>query len=249
MFVAVADGEGRCFYIPLAADIAESVRAGDRVRVGIEVAPWLKPADSVIARAALGNSGVYDPARHQRALENLVPRNHEPGQPTAAERVQANLRRLERLERYRLVTRLPDGKWRIPQDLVEQLRGREKTHPQHRIHFAKVPAIPREPTREAAQEPDAERMKLGRQLAEKANMTFHPNPPTFAGRLIPCPLSASPPAAGQAYVQIVDEGNRRFTLIPKPVDAERLLGRIVSLSRDREQRLVVRLGPDLGLSR
>src|SRR5207244_12912592 len=68
----------------------------------------------------------YDPIRHQRALEGLHRSPARDGQPAPAERVAANVRRLERLARYRLAARLPDGRWRIPADLLSQ-RSEEHT--------------------------------------------------------------------------------------------------------------------------
>jgi hypothetical protein len=55
------------------------------------------------------------------------------GQPSPAELVSANVRRLDRLERYGLAARLSGGQWRVRTDLVSQLEARERTHPRHRI--------------------------------------------------------------------------------------------------------------------
>jgi hypothetical protein len=52
--------------------------------------------------------------------------------------VRANVRRLERLERYGLVARLPAGQWRVRADLVSQLEAREHTHPRHRIAIERL---------------------------------------------------------------------------------------------------------------
>jgi hypothetical protein len=52
--------------------------------------------------------------------------------------LEVNLRRLERLAQYNLVTRLPDGDWNVPVNLVETLRQREITHPQHRIEIERL---------------------------------------------------------------------------------------------------------------
>jgi len=98
------------------------------------------------------NGSTYDPVRHQRALEGLRPSRAGDGQPTPAERVAANVRRLERLARYRLATRLPDGRWQIPADLLSQLEERERTHPQHRLRFEKLGGPTREPGRPRAQD-------------------------------------------------------------------------------------------------
>jgi hypothetical protein len=48
-------------------------------------------------------------------------------------------------------------------------------------------------------------------------------------------------------VRIVDYRTGQFTLVAKPVDAERLHGRMVHLTRDRERGLSLRV--DRGISR
>jgi Protein of unknown function (DUF3363) len=241
MFAAVATATGPAYYVRLAPEVADSLRPGEAVRVGVDVEAWLKPADRIIARVAQENGGIYDPTRHQRALENLNRQGREGGQPSPAERIEANLRRLERLARYRLATRLPDGRWQIPGDLVGQLEAREKSHPQHRIRFERASVPPREAAREQARDPARERAALCQRLAKELGLAYVNDPPTFTGRMVPC----APTVAGHEYVRIVDERNQRFTVIAKPPEAERLLGRVVSLSRDREQRLLIRLGPEL----
>jgi len=44
-----------------------------------------------------------------------------------------NLRRLERLERFKIVSRRPDGTWLVPPNLLAILRDRERTHPRLRV--------------------------------------------------------------------------------------------------------------------
>src|SRR5450432_299019 len=135
MFAAVKTDTGRAYYVPLAPEIADSLQIGEAVRLGVGVEQWLKPADRIIARFAQENDGIYDPTRHQRGLENLGWQDQNAGQPSPAERVEANVRRLERLARYYLATELPDGRWQIPGDLLADRKAREKSHPQHRLHF------------------------------------------------------------------------------------------------------------------
>jgi hypothetical protein len=36
------------------------------------------------------------------------------------------------------VSRLADGRWRVPSDLVAQLEAGEKSHPQHRLRIQPV---------------------------------------------------------------------------------------------------------------
>jgi hypothetical protein len=97
MFAAIRTDSGQGHYLRLPPPIAEKLQQGDVVRVGFEGEPWLKPADRIIARFAQENGGTYDPIRHQRALEGLPRSPAGNGQPTPAERVVANIRRLERL--------------------------------------------------------------------------------------------------------------------------------------------------------
>jgi hypothetical protein len=52
--------------------------------------------------------------------------------------LEVNVRRLKRLERYKLVERVSDRCWKVPPNLVELLRDRERTHPQHRIEIERL---------------------------------------------------------------------------------------------------------------
>ena len=74
---------------------------------------------------------------HERELSVRGGRNVT-GQPSPADLVRANVRRLDRLERYGLVARLPAGKWRVRAVLVSQLEARESSHPRHRIDVERL---------------------------------------------------------------------------------------------------------------
>jgi type IV secretory pathway VirD2 relaxase len=243
MFAAIKTADGRALYLRLPPALAEGLQERDVVRVGFEGEPWLKPADRIVARFAQENGGVYDPVRHQRALEAL----HRPAaggdQPTWAERVTANVRRLERLARYRLVARLPDGRWQVPADLVAQLEARERTHPQHRLRLEKAVSPAREPVRQPAHAVDAERDALARALAKDLGLRYVSEPPAFKGRVAAC----TPTASGREYLRIVDYRTGQFTLIQKSPGAERLLGRTVHLTRDRDRGISLQV--DRGISR
>ena len=165
------------------------------------------------------------------------------GQPTPAERVAANVRRLERLARYRLATRLPDGRWQIPADLLSQLEDRERTHPQHRLRFEKLGGPTREPVRPRAQDVASELDALGRALSKELGLVYVAEPAVFQGRVI----LGAPTPSGREYVRIVDYRTGQFTLIAKPPGAERLDGRTVQLTRDRERGLSLQI--DRGISR
>ena len=203
----------------------------------------MKPADRIVSQFAQKNSGIYDPVRHERELEGRRQARSGDRQPTPAERVRANVRRLERLERYRLAKRLADGRWQIPADLLSQLESRERTHPQQRIRFDKIGGPAREPARLRAPDVASEREALGRALSKQLGLAYVAEPPSFRGHVMAC----APTPSGREYVQIVDYRTGQFTLIPKTPEAERAAGRTVQLSRDREGRLSLQL--DRGISR
>ena len=99
---------------------------------------WAKSTDRIIAQYAQQNQGIYDPVLHQRSLEALGGRRRRNVVASPAELTVANVRRLERLERYGLVERLPNGRWKVPADLVAQLEARERSHPRLRIQVDRV---------------------------------------------------------------------------------------------------------------
>ena len=256
MFAAIQTPGGDSFYVRLAPNIAEPLREGDSVRVGFGAERWLKPADRIVARFAEENGGVYDPTRHQRALETLQRSEIPVGGPTPAERVTANVRRLERLERFQLVARLPDGRWQIRLDLVSQLEDRERTHPQPRMSVERIgperPAPQQEksvpPARPSPARPNLpdlakERAALGQALAKRESETYVSEPTKFWGWAVDVVTTQS----GREYARVVNYARGEFTLIPKPPEWERLEGHTVNLALNREQKLVIQL--DRGLSR
>src|SRR5262245_15648820 len=73
--------------------------------------------DQTIARLADANDGLYDPERHRTELARANAANSEA-------LVEAHVRRLEALRRGgRHVERLPDGRWRVPNDYLERARA------------------------------------------------------------------------------------------------------------------------------
>jgi hypothetical protein len=245
LFAAVKTAARQGYHVRLSSQAAGMLQEKDAVRLGVEVEPWVKPADRIVSQFAQKNGGIYDPVRHQRELEGLRQAPSGDRQPTPAERVTANVRRLERLERYRLAKRLADGRWQIPADLLSQLESREKTHPQQRIRFDKIGGPAPEPVRPRVPNVAWEREALGRALGRQLGLAYVADPPAFRGRVTAC----APTPSGREYVQIVDDRTGQFTLIPKTPDAEhaRVHGRTVHLSRDREGRLSIQL--DRGISR
>jgi type IV secretory pathway VirD2 relaxase len=132
LFAAVETAGGEIHYLKLDQQAAVLLKIGDVARVIPEAEPWVKATDRVVSQMAQANDGIYDPTRHLAQLERLAARN---GVPSPADLVAGNTRRLERLQRYGLVTRLPDGRWKVSADLVQQLESRERTHPRQRLRI------------------------------------------------------------------------------------------------------------------
>jgi type IV secretory pathway VirD2 relaxase len=283
-YAVVETPRGDTAYVRLDAASSEAITEGAIVRVAVEKQSWAKPMDRVLEQVARENAGIYDPRAHLAALKRqplLVG-----GKPAPAEAVvDANLRRLARLERYRLVTRLDDGRWRVPTDLVQSLKTREVTHPRRlvraeavapplaqqvsvrapcwldsqdraaprapyglgaqlgtaieaRARFLAGIGIPREPREERVQALEQlERADLGRQLAARHGVSALPAPAHgMRGRLLEC--GQSPGGTPLAYV--LDQANRRLTVVPLPPNATALIGRAVSIGRGANGRLEIR---------
>ncbi len=243
MFAAIKMASGQGYYLPLPPKVAENLQERDAVRVGVEVERWVKPADGIVSQFAQKNGGIYDSDRHQRELEGLRRASSGDGQPTPAERVAANLRRLDRLARYRLATRLPDGRWQIPGDFLSQLESRERTHPQQRVHFEKVGIQAREPVRPRIPDVASERDALARALSKELRLSYVAEPPAFRGQVTVC----APTPTGREFVRIADHRTGQFTLVAKSPDIARLDGRMARVARDREGRLTLQI--DRGISR
>ena len=128
LFAVVETTTGQIHYVRLEQQAAEFLGDGDIVRISRITESWIKPTDQVLARIAERTGGLYDPLKHLEELEAGESKTAPP-----QDLVDGNVRRLERLERYGLVERLASGCWRVPPDLLQQLKAREATHPRHRL--------------------------------------------------------------------------------------------------------------------
>jgi hypothetical protein len=141
IYAAVQTPAGAAYYVRLRPEVAHELREGEKVRLTSPTEKWVKANDHILVQAATRHAGIYDPAVHQRALETAYRVNRPAMGPAPSDLVAANLRRLERLERYGLVTRLARGCWRIPNDLVAQLEARERTHPRHHVQVERLEPV------------------------------------------------------------------------------------------------------------
>jgi type IV secretory pathway VirD2 relaxase len=237
-YVIVQTPRMEAVYVRLDPTTADTLKEGAAVRLTCEPQRWVKTTDPAIQREAVANGGIYDPTAHLRKLGDMPVavsgRWVEPKEVIAV-----NERRLERLERYKLVTHLPDGRWRVPPDLVAQLEARERSHPQYRLH---VEPLGREAPAQVRGDA-ADRAAVGARLAKELGLAYVESSERFRGRLFACPPSPS----GREYVRVVDFATGRFTLVPKPPEALMLEGRMVSVALDRQRGLSIEV--DRGLSR
>jgi type IV secretory pathway VirD2 relaxase len=140
-FVIVETERQEAHYVRVPLSAREQLRVGERVRVAEVPAKWVTAPDQAIAREAGLHGGIYSATEHERRLR-LKPMVIA-GRPVPPDAIVAvNLRRLERLARHQLVTPMPDGSWKVPSNLLDVLREREKTHPQHRIQIDRLDRTP-----------------------------------------------------------------------------------------------------------
>lgn len=147
MYAVVEDARSQAHYVRIDAATAGPLTEGSIVRVAVQRDTWAKDMDAVLEKVASQNGGIYDPRRHLSTLKArplaIAGRKVEP-----ADVVAANVRRLERLARYRLVSPLSDGRWRVPVDLVAQLKSREVSHPRTRLRIDEIaPDLPAQVSR------------------------------------------------------------------------------------------------------
>ncbi|HEY0870992.1 MAG TPA: DUF3363 domain-containing protein [Acidothermaceae bacterium] len=238
LYAVVEAPKGLPRYLQLPPNVAQTVRVGDKLSIGSAPDRWVKPSDERIVQFAQRNQGVYDPLAHQRALEENRQRAQDVSGPTPAELVAANVRRLERLERYGLVTHLPDSRWGVSPDLIGKLEAREQSHPRHALRVEIQRPVPERAIDVGAND----RRSTGEQLAKQLRMTYVESPERLTGHVVACP----PNAVGREYVQVVDAARGRFTLVPQPPRASELLGRVVTVVADRDRKLSIRMERDLG---
>jgi type IV secretory pathway VirD2 relaxase len=223
-------------YVAMRPEIAAQIRVGETVRIGSVIEKWVKPSDHRIARFAQDHGGIYDPAAHQRALQ-AIRRKEVEGSPSIADLVAANVRRLDRLQRYGLAERVADGRWRVPPDLIAQLETREQSHPRHALRIEVQRSAPDRTVDAEA----IDRRSTGERFAKQLRMTYVDSPERLTGRVVTCP----PNAAGREYVRVMDVQRGRFTLVPKPPRASELEGRVVTVATDRDRKLSIRVEKNL----
>ena len=241
MFAAIKTPEGKGFYVLVRPEAANLLPIGKTARVEFITEPWVKPADRIISRFVQENGGLYDPPRHQRELESLPRTGSSAQKPSPSDRVEANIRRLERLEKYGLARQLNDGRWQVAANLIPELEKREQNHPTRLLRVDPVHPVDRQLPAAPATAREMEVAEIGKVQAQQSGLTYVANPARFRGRLFPCGSAPS----GAEYLRVVDEARRQFTIVPKPPNAERMRGHIVSVSRGPDGKPFLPLGPEI----
>ena len=129
-YIIVENHGGTSWYVDLdkSAD-PDQYRKGQIVSITSEKESWLKKIDHSIAGFAESHGGVYDSRQHLKELPNSTVELSSGGKVDRAAYVATHERRLDRLERFDLVSQMPDGSWRIPSNLVERLQEKDATTP------------------------------------------------------------------------------------------------------------------------
>ena len=127
-YAVVESENGRAHYVRLDDRDFDGLQEGAVVRVDAKAERWLKPMDRALYESARARSGVYDARAHLAELSARGP-SIRGERVDANEIIAANIRRLERLGKFGLATRIDSGRWNIPADFLTQLADRERTHP------------------------------------------------------------------------------------------------------------------------
>jgi len=129
-YIIVESPGGTSWYVDLdkSAD-PDQYRKGRIVSVTSEKESWLKKVDHSIAGFAERHGGVYDSRQHLKELPNSMIELSSGGKVDRAAYLATHERRLERLERFDLVSQMPDGSWRVPSNLVERLQEKDASKP------------------------------------------------------------------------------------------------------------------------
>jgi type IV secretory pathway VirD2 relaxase len=122
MYLVVSGIDGKTYYTALSAyaerHLERGARTGDVVTLRRVDSRPTGAADRNIVDLAERNDGVYDAAKHLAGLDG----KWLPHGATPERYVEAHVLRLMALERRGFVTAEAEGRYRIPPDLIEQLR-------------------------------------------------------------------------------------------------------------------------------
>jgi hypothetical protein len=269
-YAVIETPTGRAYHVALDRRSAETVRAGDIVSLTTKPEVSVRPADREIAEVARARGGVYTPepavvtGSHERRLRELerlgLVTPEAPGRwkvsPSLLEPITE--RQGEAPVRHRLVmhkeplsletqVRHPGPVWldRVKTDsLAPYGFGAElKRAVEHRREtLRRLGVQPDDPNRSGKLR-ELERRGVGREIATRSGQAFVPSiADPFRGR-VQLGDEGSP---GASYALVSD--GQRFVVLRATVALRALQGKMVTVTRDAQGRLLVRPGPgkDIG---
>ncbi len=138
-YFIVEEPSGQVNYISLDKNTnQESFREGDIITIKKEQESWLKKADLSIAEQAKKSGGFYDKEEHFQRLTGDIITLEDGRKVNKRDFVDAHERRIQRLQRYRMVEQMPNGSWRVDPALVERLKDRDKSGPIEQLKASHV---------------------------------------------------------------------------------------------------------------
>ena len=127
--VVLAMGNDTSVKVVLNNQNPDQLKEGDYVRFHVESRPWEKPADSPIADVAKTNRGIYDAGVHRALIDTetvtIEQGNGKSHEVDADEFVDAHLKRLNKQAKHTLVEKLDERRFKIPDDYIEQMQGKQ----------------------------------------------------------------------------------------------------------------------------
>jgi type IV secretory pathway VirD2 relaxase len=129
-YIVVETPQGNAWYVNLGkSSDPGKYGVGDIVSVSAEKEEWLKKADLAIASHTAKHGGIYERQQHLKEIQEEMVEVEGGGRLHRKAYVEALERRLQRLQRFGLVRQLPDGSWRVPDDLTATLKERNAANP------------------------------------------------------------------------------------------------------------------------
>ena len=132
-FMAVSSTEGQIYYVPLSAYSERAgleSKPGSIVSITVVSAAQATAADKNIDRYAKHNGAIYDPQGHQA---DVIAGHKLPPEASPDEYILSHTKRLDALASRGVVEKLGDGRYKIPDDLLQRVQdpaalGMDKGH-------------------------------------------------------------------------------------------------------------------------
>jgi type IV secretory pathway VirD2 relaxase len=128
--------QGESYYFKINRGAMESLEDGSIVSAEIKKDSWLKSSDRNIFKEARKNGGYYIRAEHEKSLKPIVHIGEK--EISKTEYLDSYETRLEKLSRLQLVNKMSEGTWRIPDNLIDELKKKDVSNPLNRYSFKSI---------------------------------------------------------------------------------------------------------------